>query len=197
MTAPESVPARRPRNAAATRAAILEAATIRFAQDGYDQVGVRDIAAGAGIDPALVNRYFGSKEGLFQAVQSSIARGPSQFDGPPEELGERLARMVLRWEGERAQSQLTAIEIAIRSTTSPTAQAIVREDIERRFVKPLAERLGPGEDAAVRAQLAVAIIMGGGVIRGVLGEAEPARQHREAMIVHLAPMLQRLLDPVS
>ena len=53
----------RGRNAAATRQAILDSARWCFSRDGYDQVGVRDIAARAGADPALVNRYFGSKEG--------------------------------------------------------------------------------------------------------------------------------------
>jgi AcrR family transcriptional regulator len=58
----------RPRNAAATRAAILEAATGRFAAESYEQVGMRDIARDVGVDPALISRYFGSKEELFRAV---------------------------------------------------------------------------------------------------------------------------------
>src|SRR5262245_38036616 len=59
---------RRRRDAAATREAILEAATRRFATQGYERAGVREIAADAGVTAALVNRYFGSKEGLFAEV---------------------------------------------------------------------------------------------------------------------------------
>ncbi len=59
---------RRPRNAAATREAILAAATRRFTTQGYERAGVRDIAADAGVTAALVNRYFGSKERLFAEV---------------------------------------------------------------------------------------------------------------------------------
>ncbi|MCC2628726.1 MAG: transcriptional regulator, partial [Thermomicrobiales bacterium] len=59
------------RNAKATRQAILEAAKICFMHDGYEQVGVREIAARAGVDPSLVNRYFGSKEGLFSEAVAS------------------------------------------------------------------------------------------------------------------------------
>ena len=67
---------RRRRDAAATREAILEAATRRFATQGYERAGVREIAADAGVTAALVNRYFGSKEGLFAEV---IQRVPSTW----------------------------------------------------------------------------------------------------------------------
>ena len=59
---------KRKRDAAATREAILEAATRRFATQGYERAGAREIAADAGVTAALVNRYFGSKEGLFAEV---------------------------------------------------------------------------------------------------------------------------------
>ena len=65
----------RPRNAEATRAAILEAARERFARDSYDDVGMRDIARDVGVDAALVSRYFGSKEDLFTAVLDSCENG--------------------------------------------------------------------------------------------------------------------------
>ncbi|MCA9878016.1 MAG: helix-turn-helix transcriptional regulator, partial [Thermomicrobiales bacterium] len=52
-------PCPRKRSAPATRQAILEAARVCFTQGGYDQVGVRELASRAGVDPALINRYFG------------------------------------------------------------------------------------------------------------------------------------------
>src|SRR5437868_7385898 len=55
----------RSRNAAETRAALLAAARIRFARDGYEATNLRDIAADVGVNVALISRYFGSKEGLF------------------------------------------------------------------------------------------------------------------------------------
>src|SRR5690348_8135347 len=58
----------RPRNAAATREAILESARRAFAAHGYDAAGVREIARDAGVTAMLVNRYFGSKEQLFEEV---------------------------------------------------------------------------------------------------------------------------------
>ena len=59
---------KRRRDAAATREAILQAATHRFTTKGYERAGSREIAADAGVTAALVNRYFGSKEKLFGEV---------------------------------------------------------------------------------------------------------------------------------
>jgi AcrR family transcriptional regulator len=188
-------PVRRPRNAEATRAAILAAASTRFAKDGYDQVGVRDIAADAGIDPSLVYRYFGSKEGLFTTVLSSITKDPFVLRPGPDEFGEKLAQIVLQLAGDRHEAQLMALDLAIRSTNSPTAHAIVREDLAERFIAPLVEKFGGGPDAVARAHICMAITMGMGVMRGVLGAGAPSRQLREDMIVHLAPILDRLAEP--
>src|SRR6201989_1182842 len=66
----------RPRNAAATRAAILASARKAFAMAGYDGVGLREIAAGAGVTAMLVNRYFRSKQELFAEVSADTMRRP-------------------------------------------------------------------------------------------------------------------------
>src|SRR5258706_13311434 len=67
----------RPRDAAATRAAILKSARAAFARSGYEGTGEREIAAGAGVTAILGNRYFGSKEGLFAEVVDATMDDPS------------------------------------------------------------------------------------------------------------------------
>src|SRR5258707_11338256 len=63
------------RDAIATRQAILDSALMAFTRSGYDGVGVREIAKGAGVTAMLVNRYFGSKERLFaEFVEVALAR---------------------------------------------------------------------------------------------------------------------------
>ena len=66
----------RSRDAAATRAAILESARHAFVTSGYDGAGVRDIAKGAGVTAMLINRYFGSKEALFEEVLARANQSP-------------------------------------------------------------------------------------------------------------------------
>src|SRR4051794_14153604 len=66
-TAPGRPPGARRRDAAGTRQLLLDAARRRFAGNGYTATTVRDIADDAGVNVALINRYFTSKEGLFEA----------------------------------------------------------------------------------------------------------------------------------
>ena len=63
-----AIPANRVRNAAATRAALLDAALALFSEKGFDRATTREIAERAGVDPALIMRYFGSKAALYVAA---------------------------------------------------------------------------------------------------------------------------------
>lgn len=86
---------KRPRNAVATREAILQSALTAFANQGYDGVGVREIAQTAGVTAVLVNRYFGSKEGLFAAAVEAMFADSSLFTGDAAALAQRLAALVV------------------------------------------------------------------------------------------------------
>src|SRR3954451_18040207 len=86
---------KRKRDAVATREAILEAATRRFATQGYERAGVREIAADAGVTAALVNRYFGSKEGLFAEVIKRALDMGNLLGGGRADLADHLARGVV------------------------------------------------------------------------------------------------------
>ncbi|NUU20536.1 MAG: helix-turn-helix transcriptional regulator, partial [Streptomycetaceae bacterium] len=79
----------RPRCATTTAAALLDAAAARFSRDGYEATSVRDIAADAGVNPALIYRYFGSKEKLFVSVISRDRDPAIVLQGPLDELPER------------------------------------------------------------------------------------------------------------
>ena len=97
----------RARRSDATRAAILRAARERFAADGYERATIRAIAADARIDPSMVMRYYGSKEGLFAAAAEFDLRLPDLADVPAEQLGEVLVRHFLdRWEGDETLAAL-------------------------------------------------------------------------------------------
>src|SRR5260370_17863030 len=86
-------PAKKPlRDAKKTRTRILEAARLRFCQHSYEQVGVRDIAADANIDAALINRYFGTKEDLFAEISKGVFNAEQFIETAPAKLGEYLAR---------------------------------------------------------------------------------------------------------
>ena len=185
--APDSGP--RCRNAKATRQAILEAAKICFMHDGYEQVGVREIAARAGVDPSLVNRYFGSKEGLFSEAVSSKFDLRQLLDGDRATLGERLARYVLQKKSEGADyDPLVAL---LRSSSSDVCSGMLRNAILEGFVRPLAARLD-GPDALSRAELVGSTLLGLLVHRTVIGGAEAVDNER--MLALVAPALQTFID---
>ena len=177
------------RNAAATRQAILEAAKTCFMHDGYEQVGVRDIAARAGVDPALVNRYFGSKEGLFSEAVASKFDLSHLLHGDRATLGERLARYVLQ--NEAADADYDPLVALLRSSSSDVCSGMLRNAILQGFVRPLAARL-EGPDAMSRAELVGSTLLGLLVHRTVIGG--PAAADNESMLALVAPALQAFID---
>jgi AcrR family transcriptional regulator len=177
------------RNAAATRQAILDAAKSCFMHEGYEQVGVREIAARAGVDPALVNRYFGSKEGLFSEAVASKFDLRQLLEGDRATLGERLARYVLQKKADGADyDPLVAL---LRSSSSDVCGGMLRNAILHGLIRPLAARLD-GPDAVARAELVGSTLLGLLVQRTVIGGTEAADNDR--MLALVAPALQTFID---
>ena len=181
----------RPRNAEATRAAILEAARERFARESYDDVGMRDIAGDVGVDAALVSRYFGSKEELFESVLDSCDNGADLMSGDRTDFGRRVAREVIFQ--AKSESKLKGLLILLRSISSTKAMELVQRSANRRFYGPFADWVG-GPDAPVRARIAAALIKGMAVTREVTGGYGMDAEQCERMADRMAVILQDLID---
>jgi AcrR family transcriptional regulator len=181
----------RPRNAEATRAAILNAARERFARESYDGVGMRDIAGDVGVDAALVSRYFGSKEDLFLKVLDHCGDGPDLMDGERATFGDRVARQAIF--GSEHDGQLEHLMVLLRSIGSAKASELVRRTADESFFSPFEDWIG-GPDAAVRARLASGFIMGMTVSREITGgyDLTPAECNR--MRDRMASILQSIID---
>ena len=181
----------RPRNAAATRSAILEAANRRFSAESYDQVGLRDVAGDVGVDPALISRYFGSKEDLFMAVLDDCKNGSDLMDGDRADFGERWARDLVY--GPRNEMKLGWLLIMLRSAASPKAAEVLHRSSNERFFKPFNDWIG-GENAKVRARMTAGLLMGLAVSRDISGGFDLTEAECRAMQARLAEMLQGLVD---
>lgn len=181
----------RPRNAEATRAAILTAARERFARESYDDVGMRDIAGDVGVDAALVSRYFGSKEDLFTAVLDSCENGAELMEGDRSDFGRRVAHEAI-YEAKN-ESKLTGLLVLLRSVGSTKAMELVQRTGNERFFNPFAEWVG-GPDGAVRARLAAAFVMGMAVSREITGGFGLTPDECEEMHRRMAVMLQNIID---
>lgn len=190
MTVPP--PGVRARNAAATRAAILAAARVRFSHDSYDNVGVRDIASDAGVDAALVSRYFGSKEELFAEVLSCGGKPSELLEAGREGLAARAAGLLLE---EPKDGKLEDLMIMLESASSPRAGDLVRQSIRERFHGPVAQIIG-GENAELRARLFGSVLMGLAIARSLNGDYEADLATRERLTARLTELLQHALQPL-
>jgi AcrR family transcriptional regulator len=171
------------RNSEATRQAILDSARLAFIRSGYDGVGVREIAQNAGVTAMLVNRYFGSKEKLFEEVVEVTLSRPGILRGEitkPNINLSTLSRDLAVALVSRTAPDLTPLDgilILLRSAANKQASKILREDALH-YLEPLIEIL-PGRRSAERAAMLLSVIAGFQLMRKVIGlpalvEAEPA-----------------------
>lgn len=199
MTRPKSRPsgsrpAVRRRDAAATRAAILQSARLAFAKAGYDGAGVREIAAGAGVTAMLVNRYFGSKEQLFaeaiaesMATTSVLAPEIVKADASGEAIAAALVGIT-----KLGDIPLEGFQIMLRSAGNERAAEIGREQIERHHQKNIAAALS-GSLVPQRAAVMLALIAGFQLMRQMMGLTALAKAEPKALVKVLAPLFEQLL----
>ncbi|HET6731400.1 TetR/AcrR family transcriptional regulator [Mycobacterium sp.] len=148
----------RPRNAAATREAILRSAIEAFARTGYDGVGVREIAHSAGVTAMMVNRYFGSKERLFAEAVDTAFTAPVVVAADSDSLAHDAATALVERTNRDAEP-LEPFLIMLRSVSNPRAVEIVRDAIERHVGSRLARQL-PEAGREIRTEAMLAVIAG-------------------------------------
>ena len=159
----EEAPA--PRRSDDTKAAILAAAREQFAAGGYQAATIRSIAAAAGIDPAMVMRYFGNKEGLFAQAAEFDLHLPDLSGLPKRAIGVALVRHFLqRWEGDETLMAL------LRAAVTNDAAAAHLQTIFATQMAPLVARLSGQARAAAapRAGLIATQILGLALCRYIL-----------------------------
>jgi AcrR family transcriptional regulator len=183
------IPAK-PRRSDATRAAILAAARERFAADGYERATIRVIASQAEIDPAMVMRYFGSKEGLFAAAAQFDLRLPDLRSVPRESIGETLvSHFIAVWENSEIFFAL------LRSAVTHEAAADrMRAIFQSQVVPALAAVVSEPASLPTRAGLISSTLLGLALARYVLKLPPVRALERRQIIANLAPVLQRFVS---
>jgi AcrR family transcriptional regulator len=186
---------RRPGDSTETRDAILEAAREAFAADGYERTSLRGVARAAGVDPALVVHYFGSKPGLFEAAMrppfDPAEALPRLLAGDPETAGLRLATFAVGiWDAPASRRILLGIVRA--ATSDERAAEMLRAMLVDALTAGIRAALG-APDAALRANLVGAQIVGMGMARHVLRIEPLASADGATVAAWIAPALQRYL----
>lgn len=194
MSAARGRTGRRPGESGA-REAILAAATVAFAETGYDRATIRGIAAAAEVDPALVLHYFGSKKDLFEAALELPVSPRQIFErggvAGPDQLGATIVRTFLEaWEPPETRVRLMAM---LRSAmTNDTAMAMIRDLLVREVFGPVTQTLGV-PDAPLRATLVGSQFVGLAIMR-FIGRLEPlASASVDDLVAAIGPTVQRYL----
>jgi AcrR family transcriptional regulator len=182
-------PATAPRRSDATKAAILDAARERFAADGYERATIRAIARDANIDPSMVMRYYGNKEGLFIAASSIDLRIPELGALPGKHVGAVLVGHFLdRWEGDDVLTGMLRV-----SVTNEAGAERMRAIFAGQIGAVTAGVCPVPAEAARRAVLVASQILGMALARYVLSFGPAAEMSRDEVIAWLAPTVQRYL----
>jgi AcrR family transcriptional regulator len=179
-----------------TRGQILAAARESFADKGFGSTTIRGVAADAGVDPALVHHYFGSKDDLFLAALEIPVDPrvlvPTVFDEGVDGAGERLVRLLLSVWDDPA-TRLPLIALLRSSLVQGTPETLLQQGILRMVLQPMRDAL-PAEEADRRVQLVISQMVGLVVTRYLLALEPLASMPAEQVVAWVAPTLQRYLD---
>jgi AcrR family transcriptional regulator len=179
---------------ARTSTAILEAARAAFTADGYDAATIRGIARRAGVDPALVHHFYGTKRELFvEAMQLPIDPEPfisQMLAGDRSAIGERIARtLFVVWEGGNAGSFIGLVRSA---ASHEDAARMLRELVSAEIISRIAAELD-APDAMLRASFVGSQVFGLIMARYVIKIEPLASADPEELIPFLAGTIQRYL----
>ncbi|MFJ8934860.1 TetR family transcriptional regulator [Streptomyces sp. NPDC102365] len=179
------------RDAEATKAAILRAARHLLARHAHADITLKAVAERAGVSPPLIMKYFGNKETLFARVMSFEEDAAALLDAPLADLGRHMVRHVLVSQSERGADPLLRIVFApLQGTLGDTLRANFRTQVSDR----LALRLD-GPDAGLRAELAVGMLLGLGVMYGIARGGDVRAAPLDAVVARYAPAVQAHLTP--
>ncbi|WP_329406604.1 TetR family transcriptional regulator [Nocardia vinacea] len=185
---------RRPGRSGA-REEILAAARARFAEIGFDKTSIRAVAGDAGVDPALVHHYFGTKQQLFAAVielpidpEATLRRIEA---APLDRLGETILGSVLAvWDSPAGPGVVAAVRSILAGGDTALARTFVLDVVLERVRMRIAK---PEDDGRARVALVGTQMIGVLVARKIL-EIEPVASMPGAeLVAAVAPTLQRYL----
>lgn len=163
-----------------------------FARRGYDGATVRTIAREAGVDPALVYHYFGSKDGVFVESMRPQMRPPSGAELPratPAEQAQRVMVLFLeRWVGAKGPTPLLAL---LRSASSdPKAARLLRQLLARQVTSQISQAV-PMDDVELRVALIGSTLFGVAFLRDIVRVEPLASASPEDIGRWVGPVIHR------
>ncbi len=175
---------------------LLQTARRMFAEAGYNHTSVRDIAAAAGVDPALIRHYFGGKAQLFRATMG-WPFDPGQIaarisSGDRSDIGARLTKVFFgAWEQPDSRAPLLAILRG--AATHEESATLVRQFIQTQLYPQIAAVLEDPK-GELRVDLAMAQLLGIAYLRHILCVEPIASTPTDELVARVAPVISAHLD---
>ncbi|MBM7807296.1 AcrR family transcriptional regulator [Geodermatophilus bullaregiensis] len=175
---------------------MLAAARTAFAERGYDGASIRAIAGAAGVDPALVHHYFGTKDALFLAAVEAPADPedflPEVLAAPPDRRGAAVVGVVLRvWDGPTRPAVLALVRSAVNHEWSA---ALLREFVLAKVVRRVVGTMDvPVEEREARGALVASQVVGLVMTRYVLRLEPLASASPASVVAAIGPTVQHYL----
>lgn len=185
----------RPAGGSDARERLIAEGRNHFLTLGYDKATIREIAADAAVNHALVKYHFGGKEGLFKAVLDLLATPGQAFDQVIATHPDNLARALLTaamniWEAPGGHEALS--RLILDSEADPATHSVFRDYIQNQMIGRLAEVIG-GPDARLKAAVAGATIAGLFFTRYVLRIEPVATMTKREVVAYFTPALDASL----
>jgi AcrR family transcriptional regulator len=185
----------RPPGPSDTRERILGSARELFSRNGIDKTSIRSIATDAGVDPALVHHYFGTKQQLFAAA-IHIPIDPMQIIEPlkaipVDQIGHTLPKLLLPlWDSELGKGFIATLRSLIAGSDVSLIRSFLQEVIAAEIGPRVDDPPGSGK---IRVQFVASQLVGVVMARYIL-ELEPfASLPVEQIAETIGPNLQRYL----
>lgn len=177
-----------------TRREILDAARAAFAELGYDRATVRGVASAAGVDPAMIHHYFGTKQGLFTAsvaMPISLDQAlPEAVGGDPARAGELVARLFFQvWEDPEPRAALLGqLRHSFVTGEPPPIAGFITSAVLGRVAEQM-----EGSDRELRAELVASHLLGIAVLRYIVKMEPIASADPDTLVEMVAPRIQTYL----
>ncbi|WP_240659644.1 TetR/AcrR family transcriptional regulator [Streptomyces sp. WAC 01529] len=190
ITSP-SIPPRCRRDAEATKGAITRATRYLLARHAHGDITLKAVAERAGVSAPLVLKYFGNKDALFAHVMSFEADAEAFLDAPLARLGRHMVHHLLTGQAERGADPVLRIVFA---PLHGERGDVLRANFRAQVIQRLSARLA-GPDAGLRAELAVGMLLGLGVMYGIARGPSLRAAAITEITERYAPAVQSFLTP--
>ncbi|WP_228001955.1 TetR/AcrR family transcriptional regulator [Nocardia australiensis] len=186
-----------------SRETILVAARARFAALGFDKTSIRAVATDAGVDPALVHHYFGTKQQLFATVVELPVDPEATLrvieSAPLDELGATILHGVMTvWDSPAGPGVVAAVRSLLAGGDMALARTFLLDVVLERVRLRIAT---PDDDGRTRVALVATQMIGVLVARKIIGVEPIASMAIPDLIAAVGPTLQRYLtgeiDPAA